>query len=198
MSGPAFDAVVLAGGRGSRLGGVDKAALRLQGQRLVDRAVAAASTAGAEQIVVVGPEHAGADGVTVVREDPPFAGPLAALAAALPFLRAEWVLFLSCDLVRPDKVCQTLVSQGVSHDGLALRDPEGHPQWLAGLYRVAPLRAGASKLGDQLENAPLRRLLGPLNLRWIEAPLETTADIDDHEDLKRAQALTGPPEGETP
>ncbi|QIM18861.1 NTP transferase domain-containing protein [Leucobacter coleopterorum] len=186
-----FDAVVLAGGRGSRLGGVDKATLTLGGERLVDRAVGAARAAGADRVVVVGPDHAGADGVVVVREDPPFAGPLAALAAALPVLRSEWGLLLSCDLVRPDKVCEILVGQhiDVSADGLALRDSEGCPQWLAGLYRVDALRSVALQLGGEVANAPLRRLLGSLDLLWIDAPPEVTVDIDNPDDLERARTL---------
>ncbi|MCB1273579.1 MAG: NTP transferase domain-containing protein, partial [Leucobacter sp.] len=70
----AFDAIVLAGGRGSRLGAVDKAALELRERRLVDRAVAACRAAGAARVIVVGPPHSGADADVVVREDPPFSG----------------------------------------------------------------------------------------------------------------------------
>ena len=46
-----FDAVILAGGRASRLGGIDKTALVAKGSTLLERAVQAA--AGAEKIVVV-------------------------------------------------------------------------------------------------------------------------------------------------
>ena len=56
--GLSMDAVVLAGGRGSRLGGVDKAGIVLNGERLVDRAVAAARANGAERVVIVGPGSA--------------------------------------------------------------------------------------------------------------------------------------------
>lgn len=202
MSAPrsgAVAAVVLAGGRGSRLGGVDKATITLQGSRLVDRAVDAARAAGAAQLIVVGPDHAGGEGVTVVREDPPFTGPLAALAAALPLVRAEWLLLLSCDLVRPDRVCAVIAAASpttAARDGFVLRDAEGHTQWLAGLYRVSALRAAAQQLGADVENAPLRKLLGDLDLVWIDATTDTTADIDDPEDLSRAQAMTATLEGE--
>ncbi|QIM16975.1 NTP transferase domain-containing protein [Leucobacter insecticola] len=211
----AFAAVVLAGGRGSRLGGIDKAAVTLQGSRLVDRAVDAARAAGAAQLIVVGPEHAGGEGVAVVREDPPFTGPLAALAAALPLVRHEWLLLLSCDLVYPDRVCTVILREFASRrilaeetapelkdqttatsDGLVLRDTEGHAQWLAGLYRVSALRAAAQRLGANIENAPLRKLLGELDLVWIDVEPETTADIDDREDLSRAQSMTDTSEGD--
>ncbi|MFV0434875.1 MAG: molybdenum cofactor guanylyltransferase [Leucobacter sp.] len=85
---PRFDAVVLAGGRGSRLGGADKANLELHGARLIERTVSAARAVGAEQIVVVGPQTSAVPGAIVVRENPSFAGPLAALAAGLDALPA--------------------------------------------------------------------------------------------------------------
>ena len=57
--------IVLAGGRGSRLGGVDKPALTVAGTALIERALAA--LAGV-RTVVVGPARALDDRVTVVRE----------------------------------------------------------------------------------------------------------------------------------
>jgi molybdenum cofactor guanylyltransferase len=53
----AFDAVVLAGGRGTRLGGTDKPGLIVGGQTLIGAVVSALTSAGADQIVVVGPER---------------------------------------------------------------------------------------------------------------------------------------------
>ncbi|QYM76670.1 NTP transferase domain-containing protein [Leucobacter luti] len=79
-----LDAILFAGGRGSRLGGVDKAELRLGGARLVDRVVAGARAAGAHRIVVVGPAHVVPAGCRAAREDPPF-GDL--LPRSLPRLR---------------------------------------------------------------------------------------------------------------
>lgn len=198
MNGPELDAVVLAGGRGRRMGGRDKAMLRLGGERLVDRAVAAVRRAGARRIVVVGPAHAHTDGVLVVREDPPFTGPLAALAAALPHVRAEWMLLLSCDLVRPDAVCALLGAQLADtreHDGIVLRDDTGREQWLAGVYRSAVLRERVDALGERLAHASLRRALDGLRLRSVAAPGDTTADIDEPADLERAVAGGGGGDG---
>ena len=56
MSEISFDAIVLAGGQGSRLGGVDKAELKVGGVRLLDRALTACR--GASTTVVVGPVEA--------------------------------------------------------------------------------------------------------------------------------------------
>jgi len=117
-----FDAVVLAGGRASRLGGVPKPTLVVEGATLEHHALAAA--ADAARTVVVGPEPtspytAGSDparpggrDVVRTREDPPFGGPVAGLDAGLRALRrgrtadagdgrhAPWVLVLAVDVPR--------------------------------------------------------------------------------------------------
>lgn len=184
-----IEAVVLAGGRGRRMGGTDKAAIRLDGARLVDRVVQAARGAGAHRVIVVGPDPVSAGASVVVREDPPFSGPLAALAAAIPQVRAESMLLLSCDLVWPDQVCERLTARRLdaSVDGAVLRDETGWAQWLAGLYRTERLRAGIRALDSDVENASLRTLLGPLRLEWLDSPTELIADIDDPEDLACAR-----------
>lgn len=96
----AYDAVVLAGGRARRLGGVSKPDVAVGGRRLLDRTLEA--TVGAREVVVVGPAEVAPPGVRVTREDPPGGGPVAGLAAGLAALPdgAAWVLVLACDLPR--------------------------------------------------------------------------------------------------
>ena len=106
----AFDAVILAGGRGSRLGGVSKGDLEVGGRRLVDIAVGAARDAGASRVIVVGSVAVDAPAV-VVSEDPPFGGPAAGLAAALPTVTAPWTLLLACDLPRAAELVDLLVRE---------------------------------------------------------------------------------------
>lgn len=123
IAGP-FDAIVLAGGRASRLGGRDKTALVFRGEALLDHAIAAALGAGAGAVVVVGPERPrdahrpfdiepgeldGSRPSASVRwaiESPRFGGPAAALGAGVGILTGpdrvgapgEWVLVLAADL----------------------------------------------------------------------------------------------------
>ncbi|MFB2586191.1 molybdenum cofactor guanylyltransferase [Herbiconiux liukaitaii] len=89
-----LDAIVLAGGRSTRLGGSPKALLQVDGRRLVDIAVDAAREAGARRIVVVGPpvdlpppaSPLSTSAMGTVREDPPFGGPAAGIGAGLAAL----------------------------------------------------------------------------------------------------------------
>jgi molybdopterin-guanine dinucleotide biosynthesis protein A len=89
-----LDAIVLAGGRSSRLSGVPKAQLLWRGATLLQNTVGAALDAGARRVIVVGPAGGSgggpgigqwhrSGGVLFVREDPPFGGPAAAIAAGM-------------------------------------------------------------------------------------------------------------------
>jgi len=203
-------AVVLVGGRARRMGGAAKHLLPLGGSTPWHRTLAALADHGIAPIVAVGPAPdetapgAGAKGagaVTWVREEPPFGGPVAALAAALalPALaRAEEFLLLAGDLAHPEAVVTRLI--GLDPDGLGMGEvtapegadgvvfrAEGRPQWLAGRYRVAAVRAALAALGE-VEGASCRALLGGLPIRWIPDEDGTTTDIDTPDDLARALA----------
>lgn len=188
---PTFDAVLLAGGAGRRLGGVDKAGLMLGGERLVDRTAAAARRAGAERIVVVGPESAAAPGSTTLREDPPGSGPLAAVAAGLGAIGAPYVLLLPCDLQRPVAVCAVLageLTRLADHDGVLLRDESGRAQWLSGVYSAAALRSALADIENGGRDQPLRLLFRDLHLFEVTVADDLAADIDTPDDLYRARA----------
>ncbi|WP_291887920.1 NTP transferase domain-containing protein [Cellulomonas sp.] len=87
----AFDAIVLAGGRGRRLvdvvEGTVKPEVLVGGTALVDHALAA--VAGARRVVLVAPPQVARPGVVTVLEDPPDGGPVAGLAAGLAALQPE-------------------------------------------------------------------------------------------------------------
>ena len=96
----AVGAVVLTGGRGSRLGGADKAGIAVAGRPMLETVIGAAA-AVADPVVTVGP---GGD----TCEDPPFSGPVAGIAAGLAALpeRVDLVVVVACDL--PDLDADTL------------------------------------------------------------------------------------------
>ncbi|WP_426998336.1 molybdenum cofactor guanylyltransferase [Pseudarthrobacter sp. N5] len=98
-----FNAIILAGGRSARLGGTPKAALTHDGATLIALSLAAARGAGTA--VVVGPDPGPLPaGVLSCREDPPFSGPAAAIAAGLAALKRSgapqppFTLVLACDM----------------------------------------------------------------------------------------------------
>lgn len=186
---PSLDAVLLAGGTGRRLGGIDKAGLVLGGERLVDRVAEAARQAGASRIIVVGPEGSAAPGCLLTREDPPGSGPLAAVAAGLAMVEASHLLLLPCDLRHPGPVCAALAQALpvlAGCEGVVLSDENGRTQWLAGIYSTSVLRAAATGIGD-LRDRPLRILFESLHLHRVPLAGGFTADIDTPDDLRRAR-----------
>ncbi|MGD8199244.1 NTP transferase domain-containing protein [Ornithinimicrobium sp. W1679] len=94
---PIVDLLVLAGGRGSRLGGRDKGALVVEGRPLLDRVLSAAPVLGGRVVVVGrGPVP---EGVLRTLEDPPDGGPVAGIAAGLAALGtgSDWVAVVAVD-----------------------------------------------------------------------------------------------------
>lgn len=181
-----LDAVVLAGGRGSRMGGTDKAALTVDGVTLLDRALDAVR--GVRGCVVVGPPGVTAR-VPVVREEPAFAGPVAGLAAGLAALDegADAVVVLACDLADPEAAMAALLDAWPPPDELdgVCLSAEHRPQWLAAIYRRRPLEAALARLGDPVDRS-VRDLMAGLDLVEIAAR-GAAADVDTWEDLARAR-----------
>jgi len=183
----AFDAVVLSGGRGARLGGVVKATLVSGEVPLLLAAVGAA--AGARMIVVVGDGAPGLSAdVLLARETPPFGGPAAALGAGMGTLAlhgepAELVLVLACDMPRVATAVDVLLAAAASSpalDGVMAVDAEGRRQYLAAVYRSAPLTAALSG-HSSLAGLSMRAL----QLGECQVPAEATRDVDTWADAAR-------------
>lgn len=182
-----FDAIVLAGGQGKRLGGASKPDLVDQGTRLLDSALVAA--AAARQLVVVAPGSVSVPtGIRQTVEDPPFGGPVAGVAAGLAELRrdrlpADIVAVLACDMPALRAVVPRLVAAleaaSPDVDGVCLVDETGRRQWVAAAYRTAAL-AGVL---DNPRDASMHRTLSPLNLVVEPAKAGETRDIDVASDL---------------
>ncbi len=93
---PRTTAVVLAGGRATRLG-QDKAAALVADTPLLMHVLAAVPAPMAT--IVVGPSSLVVPaGVLRIQEDPPGGGPVAALAAALNYVQTEHILLIAVDM----------------------------------------------------------------------------------------------------
>ncbi len=203
MSGPggtegtAFDALVLAGGRAARLG-TPKPGLVVAGRPLLEHALAA--TSGARRTVVVGPEELAAPGrYTLTREDPPFGGPVAGIAAGLAALPdddgAPWVLVLACDVPRAAEAVPALLAAARAlpddppvHAVHAVRD--GREQWLVGLYRRAAVEGALAAL-PAAHGASVRRLLAGLPAVVVPDEDGATDDVDTWEDAEEHDRRVG-------
>lgn len=185
---PGFDAVVLAGGRGRRLGGASKPDVVVAGRRLLDHALAA--TAGARDVVVVGPAEVAPPGVRVTREDPPGGGPAAGLAAGLAALPAgaPLVLVLACDLPRVADAVPALLAAARGGDAAVLVDADGRRQTLAAVYRRDALDAALARVDAErgLAGAPMRAVVDGLAVVPVLDPAGLGEDVDTWADVERA------------
>ena len=204
---PGLAAIVLAGGRGSRLGGTDKPGLVVGASTLLAAVISAAIEAGASHVVVVGPARPGTGSrpgggcrIDLVSEDPPGSGPVAGLrcgiagvrapsvavlAADMPFLRAPHLLALLAAAGQQPAAaagrsgCTPPAQDGTGQPqlGAILIDDSGHPQWLAGCWPTAALRGRL----DGYAGSSLHGLLDPLRpvrLRYPAGPGEPPPWLD--------------------
>lgn len=195
----AYDAIVLGGGRGSRLGGVDKPALQFEGLSLADRAIRAVAGARAVAFVSHGTVPSARPlnpRIRVVREEPRFGGPVAAIAAGLAGLddRPEAVtVVLAGDLVDPaPAVAALLAHRTAATDGVVAVDPDGVRQPMLAVYRTAALTAAVSAVvsaaepGDADGRGPsMRAVIGRLELSALSLPARWCADVDTPADAAR-------------
>lgn len=184
-----WDAVVLAGGRASRLGGIDKTALLFDGMQLLDRALAAVS--GARRIAVVGPPALSdrlPASVLLVTESPRFGGPVAAVAAGLARLgpdAAPRVALLAADLLMPAEAVAELLAVGSlasRADAVVAADSSGRMQPLLAIYRAAALRRAVAATAP-LAGASMRTLTSGMLVCQVRLPDRLCADIDTTHDL---------------
>lgn len=191
-----YDAIVLAGGAASRLGGADKPGLLVGGRPLLDRVLDAC--ADARTTVVVAARRQTSRPVHWAREDPPGGGPLAALDAGLRHTTAPLVLVLSADLpfLDRDTVHSLLraldAPEQPARDGALLRDPGGRDQPLVAAYRAEPLRREIALLAAEhgsVNGLPLRALTAELDLSPVAAAAPLASfDCDTWDDLAAARA----------
>ena len=180
-----FDAVILAGGRARRMGGIDKPALEVGGTSLLRRALSAVT--GADLVVVVGPERDLGDmDVVQVQEDPPGGGPVAALAAGIRLVTAPVVLVLGADMPSVDSAAAEGLVAGLgvgAVHGVVGVDEQGRDQYLCAAYRTEALGSRLAQIVE-LHGASMRTLIDGLMLARLHLGAKA-ADIDTPEDLKR-------------
>ncbi|MEJ7743180.1 MAG: NTP transferase domain-containing protein [Nocardioidaceae bacterium] len=193
-----FDAVVLAGGRGVRLGGVDKATLRLGGSTLLGRALTAVGEA--RLAVVVGASEQALAHIPVtappclaVCEEPRGGGPVAAIAAGLEYVDSSVTVVLACDMplitarhIR--HLCSHVSGSEPGPDGVLYLDKDGRRQPLAAAYQTEALRRALDSIGPPAD-AAVSKLLERLTMIEVEADAELTLDCDTWSDVERCRAL---------
>ena len=178
-------ALILAGGKATRLGGIAKHALVIDGEAILARQVRVLAPRVAEILVscpVDVPGH------RTVRDAVPDAGPLAGIAAGLAAATTPWLLVVAGDMpdLRGDVL--DLLLEPTELDACGFR-VDGVAEPLVCALRVEPFRAivaarlaaGDFKASRLLEGHPRVRWLDP---RGIDPELRSLRNVNTALDLR--------------
>ncbi|QGU07079.1 molybdopterin-guanine dinucleotide biosynthesis protein MobA [Corynebacterium occultum] len=187
---PGLDVLILAGGRGSRLGGIDKATVRISGERLIDLLLDEVSLLDAlQQVVVVSSRDLTVrPGVKKTAEEPAFSGPVSAIAAGVDELRseaAERTAILAVDAPESATLIPDLLEgldDTADADVAVIREAGGHLQPLCAVWNTESLWAALEELGDPADRAA-RALIDATNTVVEVAGTGEERDFDTLEDL---------------
>lgn len=210
MSGAS--AVILAGGRSSRMG-LPKAALPFGQSTILERLVDTLGTGFAEIIVVAAPLRdepfsidrslrgraagAGLNHLIIERDDDAFEGPVSALRRGLARASEATVFACSCDLpLLRAELASALCLALVDGDDAVIPQIDGRLQPLCAVYRREPAMSalaamestGEKRLTSIADRLHLRRLDETI-LRAFDADLRSFLNVNTAEDYARALRL---------
>jgi len=183
-------ALILAGGRATRLGGVDKRELVVEGRTIFARQCEVLRPRVAEILVSAPREVAG---YRTVADAVPGAGPLAGIAAGLTAATTPWLLVVAGDMPHVSGALIDLVLAGAAAgvDAVGIR-LGALPEPLLCLLRVAAARpVVAARLAAGRLKASRLLTDGELRMAWIEEPalraidptLRALFNVNEPEDL---------------
>lgn len=176
---------VIAGGRGARLGGLDKAWLEQGGTPQVLRWQARFAPQAARFLVSANRdlERYAAHGIEIVVDRTPDAGPMSGLDALAAAVDTPWLLTLPVDLCDADARLLPMLALLAGDTGACAQDDDG-VQPLVALWPTQALRRGAAEAlvsGDYAVRALQRRLgMGVVRLQGVRfGNLNTPDDLID-------------------
>lgn len=196
---PALTPIILAGGSGTRLGGVRKALLEVGGRPVIERVVDAVRPLGEEVVVVDNDEClASLPGVRVVLDREPRAGALAALGVGLAAARTELCLLVASDMpFLNGALLRWLVDLAPGFDAVVPM-VEGRLEPMHAVYRrrtclpsVRRALARREKRMTSFLTDVAVRTVPEHELRQLDPELRSFFNINLPEDLARARALSG-------
>lgn len=209
MNAPRIAAVILAGGKGERLGGVIKANLEIGGVPLLERTTRAVAASASPILVAHGsidPALLHLSGHHVPIADPAseYAGPLAGVAAAVAWCLArsqppQFLVSLAVDtpFFPPDFVARSLLAIGGTGPAIIARYA-GQAYPTNALWRLASLAALPARIAQGTAPRSLKRLaadLGAIHLDWpVDQAGDPFANANTPADLRalRARAAAAP------
>jgi molybdopterin-guanine dinucleotide biosynthesis protein A len=197
---PATLGLVLAGGLARRMGGGDKALLKIGSETILDRVLARLKPQCAGVILNANgdPARFAGFGLPVVADDiPDFAGPLAGILAGLEWAAtnasAEWVVSVpgDCPFMPRDLVARLHKARSASTTPLACAKSGDWRHPVAGLWPVslrADLRRALTEEGLHKIEAWTSRH-GVALAEWQDQPVDPFFNVNRPDDLAEAERI---------
>jgi molybdopterin-guanine dinucleotide biosynthesis protein A len=181
-------AAILAGGRATRFGGINKGALDVGGATIADRQLRALQSVASEIFIVGHPDPFWTvRGLRVIADEIADAGPLAGIYTALVHSPAERTLVVGCDMpfIAPDVLERLAAVDGA--DVVAARSARGLEPLCAIYSRVC-----AAEIRGRLERGAYEASAMPAGFRVAEVGVERAlvlVNVNTPHDHERAQGL---------
>lgn len=196
-----ISALILAGGRGRRLGNVEKALISCgNGSSLIEHAINVLENIVGEVIISVRDEAQAKELETMARGNPVVldsydgVGPLAGILEGFNIAKGDYIFVTACDMpfIDPD-VVKLMFDQAKGHDAALPVHGDGSMEPLCGVYRVAPmlpLIKNSIRSNRKFILAPVFDLDDVIgvdldHIRSIDPQLRCFVNINTAEDLKQ-------------
>ncbi|MBA1189249.1 molybdenum cofactor guanylyltransferase MobA [Pseudomonas entomophila] len=177
---PRYSVLILAGGRGQRMGGRDKGLVRWQGEPLVAHLHRVVRPLTDDLVISCNrnaAHYARYADRCVADSETDFPGPLAGVIAGLTAARHAWVVLLACDAPRVDRaLVEALIQLAVTHDQPAMVRQGGYWQPMFSVLprTLLPFLEHAWADGER----SLQRILRQMPLQALECA-EDDARLDN-------------------
>lgn len=195
----AYSAIILAGGRGKRMGYREKSMMIINGQPLITYVIKSLEKVVDDIIISVRDKAQGEllspilPGYTYAYDEFENKGPLSGILSGLTLCRNEFCFIAACDMpfIKED-VVKLLFSRSESHDAAIPRREDGYLEPLHAVYRCDPMIRESRKaieLGENTILAPNDRInvnyMAIETIRKIDPNLRTFININTPEDMER-------------
>lgn len=195
-----LSALILAGGRGRRLGNMEKALMSCDGRSLLERTINILDDIADDVLVSVRDEgqakelEAYACGKKMVLDSYYDIGPLAGILEGFKAAKGEYIFVTACDMPFIDpKVVEFMFRCAEGHDAALPLRPDGSMEPLCGVYRVEPMLP----LIERSISSGKRFILAPVfelgdvvgvemdTIREIDPQLRTFININTFDDMDK-------------
>lgn len=170
---PDLSAAILAGGRARRMGGANKAALRIGGRTIAERQLAVLGDVAAPVFVVGGEAGRWPEGIRVVPDALPDAGALGGIYTAIVESPHDRVLVVGCDMPCLSRAFLRMLA-GVQDADVVLPRSERGYEPLCAVYA----KACAATIRARIGRGELHAALRPDGVRVAEIGPEVLAAYD--------------------